>query len=277
MRMFKKIATVATALALTVGMSSSVFAATWGSYFGMNSGWYEGSQGKLTTNTADGWTAQIEQIGWGGVWGGQVFLDSSQKGNAGGINVKKGKKYTLKCTLKSTKCDKWFLIKIAKGDNYAFGKWVFVKKGSSETVNETFTAKCDANSLYFGIGGDFGDRDGVSTDKDAKIRYALAGGASVIQGKQDAGGDSVAATVLSCSGYSLTEEGAEAATQAPNEQVTVAPGGSTGVSTPSSGTVVTNTAPAAVATGDFTPIACGAAAVVAAATIVVFARKRKEC
>lgn len=262
MKTLKRLAAIVATVALTVGMSANCFAATWHSYFGLDEGWYEGAEGKLTSNSATGWTADMASIGWGGCWGGQV----DQK-----VTIKKGEKYTLKCTLSSSKCDKWVFIKIAKGDNFAFGKWVQVKKGKSVTVNETFTAKNDANQITFGIGGDFGDRTGI--DKDAEARYAYApGGAKSIDDK-----DSTYATKLTCKDYSLAS--AEATTKAAantnndnnsNDTNTT----STGTTSTSSTDTTTGTT-STVATGDFTPIACGAAAVVAAAVIVVFARKRE--
>ena len=98
MRTLKKVVTVVAALALTVGMTVNCFAAdTWGSYFGMEEGaghglWYEGSDGTLKSQTADSWTADIKAIGWGGVWGGQVFQDSKKYGS---VSVRTGIPYQI--------------------------------------------------------------------------------------------------------------------------------------------------------------------------------------
>ena len=52
---------------------NNMFPANWGSYFGANADWYEGAEGKLTANTAAGFTASINSVGWGGVWGAQYI------------------------------------------------------------------------------------------------------------------------------------------------------------------------------------------------------------
>ena len=264
MKTVKKFAAVVAALALTVGMSVNCLAAdTWGYYFGMNetlkSVWYEGAEGDLTAQTADSWTAELKSIGWGGCWGAQVFQNTEQ--NFGNVKIEKGKEYNLKCTLSSSNCDKWVYIKIAKGETVAYGNWVYIKKGSSVNIDETFTAKADANSIYFAFGGENGDRSGV--DDDADIRYSFVpGGVEALQAKHDGNEkefDPTLATTVKCTGFYLGEP-ASAENAAPGEEATTAA---------TTGTTST------VATGDFTPIACGAAAVIAAAVIVLFARKRE--
>ena len=260
MKTLKRLAAIVATVALTVGMSANCFAATWHSYFGAEEGWYEGAEGKLSSNSATGWVADMPTIGWGGCWGAQV----DQK-----VTVKKGQKYTLKCTLSSSKCDKWVFIKISKGENFAFGKWVQIKKGKSVTVNETFTAKNDANQITFGVGGEFGDRSGIDKDADARYAYASGGAKSLNDG------DPTYATKVTCKDYSLAS--AETATKAAantNNDSSNTNTTSTGTTSTSSTDTTTGTT-STVATGDFTPIACGAAAVVAAAVIVVFARKRE--
>ena len=74
-RLAKKVAATAMALTMTAAMATTCFAANWGSYFGANADWYEGAEGKLTANTAAGFTASINSVGWGGVWGAQVYID----------------------------------------------------------------------------------------------------------------------------------------------------------------------------------------------------------
>ena len=192
----------------------------------------------------------MKTIGWGGVWGCQVYQDSS-KGN-GSVDIKKGQEYQLKCTLKSSDMDKWIVIKVATKENIAFAKWVQLKKGQSTTIDETFTAKCDATSIYFGIGGDFGDR----ADEKDLYTYAEGGQKSISDGDGDAAGKG---TTITCTGYSLAS--------------TAATGSNTGSSS-NSGSVSTQTT--TVKTGDFTPVACGAAAILAAAALVVFSRKREN-
>lgn len=250
MKTLKRISVAVAAFALAVGMCASVSAKdSWGHYIGFDEGntWFEASEGSFKLNSDTSWTATLKTLGWGGVWGYQVF-QNSETGN-GKVDIKKGQEYTLKCTLKSSKVDKWVFIKIAKGENIAHGKWVQLKKGQAVNVEETFTAKCDANSIYFGLGGDFGDRE------DEKEAYTWAeGGSKSIDDK-----DPTFSTVITCTDYSLGEKAAE---QQNN------PGSTSGNNTPTTTTTV--------ATGDFTPIACGAAAILAAAVIVVFARKREN-
>ena len=72
MKLVKKFAAAVAAMALTVAMTTSCFAASWGSYFGQNEGWYEGAYGELKSSTDTSWTANMDAIGWGGCWGGQV-------------------------------------------------------------------------------------------------------------------------------------------------------------------------------------------------------------
>lgn len=254
--MLKRIAAVVAALSLVIGMTSVVSAGTWKTYFGLNKGWYEGTEGKLTTNSSNAWTAKVQSIGWGGCWGGQIHKSAS---------IKKGKTYTLKCTLKSSKLDKYVYVKIgdAKGQKMNLGKWVDCKKGTSVTVSETFTAKYDGNSIYFGIGGDFGDREPVKTDEDAKVRYKYASDKKL---DSRLGSDAAAdhPTIISCTGFSL----AEASTANSN-------GTANGTATNNGTANTVSTTDSTVSTGVFTPITCAVAAVVAAAVVVVFAKRRK--
>ena len=88
-RLAKKVAATAMALTMTAAMATTCFAANWGSYFGANADWYEGAEGKLTANTAAGFTASINSVGWGGVWGAQVYIDGSRNDNAKNVKVQK--------------------------------------------------------------------------------------------------------------------------------------------------------------------------------------------
>ena len=65
------------------------------------------------------------------------------------VDVQKGKEYRITCKLKSTGCDKWVFIKIATKENFAYGKWIWLTKGSETTVDETFTAENNADTLTF--------------------------------------------------------------------------------------------------------------------------------
>ncbi|MBR2213857.1 MAG: hypothetical protein IJ889_05415 [Eubacterium sp.] len=164
----KKIVCLICVIALMLSSINMVSAKAWSSYFGLNKGWYEGMGAKMTSNSSTGWTVKVTDIGWGGCWGGQVYRK--------GLSIKKGEQYNIKFTIKSTKLDKWVWVKIGNtnGKKMNFGKWLNCKKGKTVTVNETFTAKYNDYAVWFGIGGDFGDRAGVKTDKDAKVRYKYA-------------------------------------------------------------------------------------------------------
>ena len=260
MKLMKKIVAVVAALTLTLGMVTTAMAASWSTYFGLNKGWYEGTKGKLTSNSATGWSAKIDSIGWGGCWGGQVF----QK-----VKIQKGKTYNVKFTIKSSKLDKYVYLKFGDeaGKQMNLGKWLDCKKGKTVSVNETFTAKYNGDSIYFGIGGDFGDRKGVSTDKDANVRYKYAPNKK-LDGRLGSDAAADHPTVITVSGFSFGEAGSSTGS---NGTVN----GGTAVN--SNGTVNTvTTSDSTVATGDFTPFACGATAVLAAAAIVVFAKRRQE-
>lgn len=163
----KKIVCLICVIALMLSSINMVSAKAWSSYFGLNKGWYEGMGAKMTSNTSKGWTVKVSDIGWGGCWGGSVHKL---------VTIKKYHTYTIKFTIKSSKLSKWVYLKIGdtKGKKMNLGKWIDCKKGKTVTVNETFTAKYNGESIYFGIGGDFHDRQGVKTDKDVKVRYKYA-------------------------------------------------------------------------------------------------------
>lgn len=189
-RLAKKLTAAVLALTLVVGMCTSIYAASWGSYFGASQGWYEGAEGALSNASDTGWTATMTSIGYGGVWGAQVYKE--------GVSVKKGQKYTLSFTMSSSNCDKWVYIKVAEGETLAFADWVQLKKGTDTAYNKTFTAENNATSIYFGIGGEFGDREGVSTDTDAAIRYSKL---SV----KPTDGDSTLATKIELKNFKLAD------------------------------------------------------------------------
>lgn len=83
MKALKRFTAVVASLALTVGMCVSVFAgSTWGDYIGFDGKpghtWYEAADGKFTQNSDTSWTCKMKTIGWGGVWGCQVFQDAKR-------------------------------------------------------------------------------------------------------------------------------------------------------------------------------------------------------
>ena len=265
MKRFKKIVALTAALVLVIGTVSTVSAASWKSYLGLNAGWYEGVEGKVTKNTDSAWTVKVQSIGWGGCYGGQM----SKK-----ISVKKGTQYKIQFNISSSKMDKWVWVKIGNetGSQMVFGKWLDCKKGKTVTVNETFTAKYNSDTITFGIGGDFYDRQGVATDKDAKVRYKYAPNKK-LDGRLPSDYSAEHPTIISLTGFSFSEATASSGNSSNNN----VQAGSTPAVNNGTGTVNT-VAPTdtTVATGDFTPVAFGAVAVIAAAAVVVFTRRRES-
>ena len=192
----KKIGALVLSLTLVIGMATSASAATWDSYFGQNAGWYEGALGSMSAASATGFTAKMDQIGWGGVWGAQVF----QK-----ISVTKGKAYALSFDVKSTQCNKFIYVKLSTGEKLAKAFWVKLAKGKTTKVNIAFKAANAANQITFGVGGDFGDR--IGSEVDAQTRYNIFKKqfkkSWTILNTQEAYGDSAQATSVIVSKYSL--------------------------------------------------------------------------
>ncbi len=209
-RLAKKIAASIMALTLVVAMGTTCFGATWGSYFGASQGWYEGAEGKLTSNKASGFTAAVDAVGWGGIWGGQIYIDGSKGDNARNISVKKGQTYTLSFSIKATNVTKFVYVKVATGETLAYSTWVKVPANKTKKVNVKFKAKANANSIYFGVGGDVGDRENVTTDADAPVRYGVFQNQfkmSAVDGlAEDANGDFTAATVLTVTKFTLIQQ-----------------------------------------------------------------------
>lgn len=174
-RIAKKIAAAVLSLTLVLAVSTTCFGAVWDSYFGASltgaDYWYEGSEGSISNaNAVTGFTANVTNFGWGGVWGGQVFLSNASKL----VDVKKGQQYTINFDVKSSTVPKYIYVKVSTGESLAYSFWQLIPGGSKVVkVRKTFTAKKDAKTVYFGIGGDAGDREGVSTDEDAPIRYSV--------------------------------------------------------------------------------------------------------
>ena len=190
-------------------MATTCFAANWGSYFGANADWYEGAEGKLTANTAAGFTASIDSVGWGGVWGAQVYIDGSRNDNAKNVKVTKGKSYTLSFDISASNLTKFAYVKVSTGEKLAYSTWVKMPANKTVKVKKTFKAAGNANSVYFGLGGDVGDRRDVSTDADAVTRYNVFKRdfkqAAEIGLQNDANGDYTAATNIKVSKFTLIE------------------------------------------------------------------------
>lgn len=169
--------------------NDDVLISHWNSFFGFNNGWFEGAEGTLVSADDDSWIANLESVGWGGIWGGQIYRQSD-------VEIEKGKKYTLKCKLISTDCDKWVFITLKQdGDNYAYGKWIKLEKGIEIFINETFIAENDADWIYFCMGG---EAKGGASMFDQEIYSFLDGGADVLDDE-----DSKLSTQIVCGNISL--------------------------------------------------------------------------
>ena len=160
----KKIATLAMAAAMAIAVVPAVptqaaktelIKNEWDSYFGASSGWAEGAEGALTENSKSSWTADMDSIGWGGIWGAQIKNEN--------LKYQKGQSYTVSCKLKATNLDKWVLVKVEGDDPNAYEpdkaplafKWVQLQQDKEQTVTLDFTLAKNYSghlSLYFGVG-----------------------------------------------------------------------------------------------------------------------------
>ena len=208
----KKIAASVMALTLVFAMATSCFAATWGSYFGASAepSWYEGAEVQLTSNKADGFTAKMGTVGWGGIWGAQVFMNKAA-GTTGKVDVKKGKKYTLTFTIKGTNILKYVYVKVSTGEKLAYSTWVKLTPVKTQKVKKTFKAANNAKTVYFGLGGDFGNREDTADDVDAALRYSVfkkqfKKNAQSTLAAEDANTDPSASTTITVSKFTVLGE-----------------------------------------------------------------------
>ena len=174
----------------------------WDYYFGADESWYEGASGYMITNTENTWTTNLNSVGWGGVWGGQVYRT---------VVIKKNKEYSLNLKMKSSSVNKYVFMKIYNSNNgtVAFADWIYLPYGKNVEYNKTFVANKDADTIVFGLGGDFGDRIEVVTDSDAALRYRLLGDNYQNLLKNDADCDPTSTTKISCTNFNLTYSGNE--------------------------------------------------------------------
>lgn len=161
-KVIRKISTAIIAATMTAAMCVTCLAGTtFEGYFGQKSNWYEGADGELTTATSNAFTADMSAIGWGGVWGAQAHRD---------ITVKKGQKYTLSFKISSSNVEKWVFFKVTDSqDTMVYADWVHLVPGVTTNYKATFKASASATFIYFGMGGEFGDR----TEEEGEI-YSLS-------------------------------------------------------------------------------------------------------
>lgn len=160
----------------------------WHSWFGNNECWIEGAEGTLVNADNNSWTADLYSLGWGGIWGAQVYRNTD-------INIEKGKKYTLQCNLKSEDCDKWVFIGLEQEETYAYGKWVKLQKGVEAYVNESFVAKNNADCIRICMGGEV---KGGASNFSREIYDYLVGGVEALDDE-----DFLSTTRITCSNLKL--------------------------------------------------------------------------
>lgn len=179
---------------------------TWNSYFGASAepSWYEGAEGNLTTNKADGFTANMSRVGWGGIWGAQAWRELDDK-------IIEGEEYTLSFKIHGTNVKKYVYICIGDSLRPAYSMWVCLLPNKSYTIIENFIAKAGADKVWFGFGGDFGNREDTVDDLDAAYRYAVftvqfQKNAQSTLAAEDANGDSTAVMNIAVSNFELKEK-----------------------------------------------------------------------
>ena len=88
-KVIRKISAAIVATTITVAMCATCFLQVQHlkATLDREKNWYEGADGSLSGATASSFSADMDAIGWGSVWGAQAHRD---------ITVKKGQKYTLR-------------------------------------------------------------------------------------------------------------------------------------------------------------------------------------
>lgn len=150
-KVIRKISAAIVATTITVAMCATCFAGTtFEGYFGQRENWYEGADGSLSGATASSFSADMDAIGWGGVWGAQAHRD---------ITVKKGQKYTLSFKATTTTAEKWVFFKVTDSqDTVVYADWLHLQPGVTENYKATFKASANATFIYYGMGGEFGEQ-----------------------------------------------------------------------------------------------------------------------
>ena len=105
------------------------------------------------------------------------------------FNVKKNETYTVNFDIKSSIVNKFVYVKISTGETLAYSFWVSIPAGKTVKVSKTFKAKANAKTVYFGMGGDVGNRTEEDDDGDASVRYKVFGPDYATQLANDANGD----------------------------------------------------------------------------------------
>ena len=128
-KVIRKISAAIVATTITVAMCATCFAGTtFEGYFGQRENWYEGADGSLSGTTASSFSADMDAIGWGGVWGAQAHRD---------ITVKKGQKYTLSFKATTTTAEKWVFFKVTDSqDTVVYADWFCHSRAQKKTTRQ---------------------------------------------------------------------------------------------------------------------------------------------
>lgn len=144
----------------------------WDVKFAKDTGWDGGTSG-TASGSSSSFSVNLKPAGTGGVWGCRV----KSKKNFNSSFFKKYNKYKLSFKAKSSKVDKFIYVVFGAYDNLYYrgpSRWIKLPKGKSVSVEHYFN-KGQLKGLYFGIGGDAGDRNDKDWpyDIDAEDRYKV--------------------------------------------------------------------------------------------------------
>lgn len=158
--------------------------AYWDSYI------YEGggAYGKLTSQSATGWTSRMYSIGWFGVWGSQV--NSAFKISPPIITTPTP--YRLSFKMYSSDCNKWVYYYVGVNSLQPIcADWLYLPKGQTITYTKDMYLLNSAK-ICFGIGGEFGNNAYI----DSQIMYSYAT-------TKPKDGDPSDSTTITCSDFSF--------------------------------------------------------------------------
>ena len=128
-----------------------------------------GTKGSITNVSKSGFKVELNPVGHGGVWG--CLVESK-------YTIPADERYTYKVsfTAESTNVDKYIYYVIGSSDPFSGGNadWIKLPKGKSVYAEYMYFGSENTN-MYFGLGGDPGDRDNpdITWDYDAAIRYSI--------------------------------------------------------------------------------------------------------
>ena len=170
--------------------------AYWTSYFGKDSDWYAGGSGKLVENSNMGFTAEIDEAGWGGVWGVQV-----KKIFDGYYQLRGEISFSITSTI-----DKYVYVKMqarnSESEEQVDSFWIYIPKNTTQYVKKKINP-FSYDMISFGLGGDFGD---CISDPDGVYRYSLLGENYKDKLANDADGNAESSYTITVSDFKLEGE-----------------------------------------------------------------------